>query len=249
MAQKNQSPTLMHPSNDESIKVKFLVTGFGPFAGVATNPSTILIQRLQHHCQMNPSLCITPKVLETSASYVKSYMGQFFHQIQQVRQLKLASIPNHIFIIHVGVSQAAKQIRLEQCAYNEATFRIPDEDGYQPNKVCIVENSGDYLYTQLDLKEFQKEQKECVSFSTDPGRFVCNFTYFYSLSQAKAYNDCTQTKTNLETMSNLTSESECSIDVLFVHVPPFAVINENRQFRFLLELINFLEKAIPQRNH
>jgi pyrrolidone-carboxylate peptidase len=50
-----------------------------------------------------------------------------------------------------------------------------------------------------------------VSTSNDPGRFVCNYTYYHSLSS------CVR-------------ESENSI---FIHCPPFEVVPEARQLAFM----------------
>lgn len=58
-----------------------------------------------------------------------------------------------------------------------------------------------------------------MNISTDPGRFVCNYTYFLGQEQALG-----------------TPSKYC----LFLHVPLFEKIDEREQFDFLTELISCL---------
>ncbi len=61
-----------------------------------------------------------------------------------------------------------------------------------------------------------------VSVSSDPGRFVCNFTYYHSLSS------CVE-------------EHERSI---FVHCPPFESVPETRQLEFIRSLLLILASEL-----
>ena len=40
-------------------------------------------------------------------------------------------------LLHLGVNYQGTQIQLEECSYNDATFRIPDQRGYKPYKETI----------------------------------------------------------------------------------------------------------------
>lgn len=226
--------------NDKSIHdstphdVKFFVTGFGPFCGVTCNPTTILVNRLRDfQSQSNSDLQINTMVFETSAVNVRTEMDQFFDRINAMHEEQNEG--QHYVILHLGVAYNAKNIRLEKCAYNEATFRVPDERQYQPNRKCVVENSdlelGACLETKLNLIDLRNEYEDIVTLSIDPGRFVCNYTYFYSLEKASS-------------LSADDSRMGIKADVLFVHVPPFSEIDEERQFQFILDLIRSIQKKV-----
>jgi pyroglutamyl-peptidase len=117
-----------------------------------------------------------------------------------------------------------KKFQLEQCAYNEAHFRIPDERGYQPRNKKIVEQGEATLYTRLRLEDLCSNLNlESAVVSTDPGRFVCNYTYYCSLHRF-------QKKMNVYT--------------LFLHVPPFAVIPEAEQMQVVTKVMQEIEKQL-----
>lgn len=130
----------------------FVVTGFGPFQGVADNPTSILARELpaylQQHCANDTiatllAPCTHTVVIETSASAVR--------QAIQALQDKLSSYQTAI-VLHLGVSGASR-FRLESCAYNDATFRVPDEQGYQPRGDRVVDSCawGSTLTTSLNV--------------------------------------------------------------------------------------------------
>ena len=118
--------------------------------------------------------------------------------------------------IHLGVSGSATSVCLEECAYNNMTFRAPDEAGYQPQEECIVPNC-DYdavLRSNLPLEKISAQVcsnyvendalSPPVTTSTDPGRYLCNYIYFLSLKHFE--------KANLP--------KHC----VFIHVPPVEVM-------------------------
>jgi len=228
-------------SQPNDVSVHFFVTGFGPFQGVASNPSSNLVNDLNDYIRSNPDfkLQVSAEILETSAIYVKKRMDELFEKIDDDRKNLDGKIRQHYVVLHLGVSYMAKKICLEQCAYNEATFRIPDERGYQPMQQCIVEDPsikfGVCLETHLNITDIIGENKDTAILSKDPGRFVCNYTYCYSLDKANSM------------ISNHDKETKPNVDVLFVHVPHFQQICKEDQFRFLLKLMDSLHQQIQQR--
>ncbi|RHY08587.1 hypothetical protein DYB36_001077 [Aphanomyces astaci] len=89
----------------------------------------------------------------------------------------------------MGVNGGSKQIDLEQFGYNLANFNIPDERGWVAKNETITANEAASLETTLPLEKFLAhctEQGCKVALSNDPGRYICNFTYFLSLAQTKA---------------------------------------------------------------
>ena len=220
----------------------FIITGFGPFAGVSSNPTSILIQRLQEQLDNNQNKHMyETHILETSAEYVREKISDIYKGLKQASSEKSKDV---IIILHLGVNYCGSRFYLEQCAYNDATFRVAGERGYRPNKELVLTNNnetatstrewGQCLKTTLDVQslcnDLQKEDDaEEVVVSTDPGRFVCNYTYCFSLDQCSSTNECN-------------GGEKKQHNALFIHVPPFRVISESRQLDFIHKVMDTIEK-------
>lgn len=165
------------------------------------------------------------------------------------------------FLIHLGVNSMASSFALETCAFNDATFSCPDEQRYQPCNVPIVPGSyvGSRLETSIDVPTlvdhlnstrsdsqstddlvnsvgtFAKEP--IVVVSNDAGRFVCNYTYCYSLDKFQSSQ-----KKRIHEPNTVTGPSSVPhVKCLFLHVPPFSITPEREQLRFVVDLMLALE--------
>ena len=127
-------------------------TGFGQFQGVEANPSAVLAQRLaaQHSTEGD-----SVEILEVSAAAAKAWR-----------------CPDAGLVIHLGVAITYDAITLERCAYNDASFRVPDERAFQPSKAPIDEAElfGATRKSSIDLAAVAR--KAGVNLSDDAGRFV-----------------------------------------------------------------------------
>ncbi|KAL7550483.1 hypothetical protein ACHAWF_013706 [Thalassiosira exigua] len=228
--------------------VRFVVTGFGPFRGVPDNPTSVLIGRLRDGGDRVGSLGGT-RVFETSAEHVRETLDAIYGGLKSSegsgegigesggKGSVGATGAKKMILLHLGVNYRGRQFQLEECAYNDATFRVPDERGYQPDRQCVLEDEdqteprewGRCLTTSLDVcqlcSDLQKTEESVVA-SRDPGRFVCNYTYCLSLDRCYTAN----------------KDSNCQYHALFVHVPPFDVITEKRQLDFVLNLMEAIER-------
>lgn len=52
--------------------------------------------------------------------------------------------------LHLGVNEISTEFAIEAVAYNEATFRVPDECNFQPTKEAIDPSDGDYTQCRSD---------------------------------------------------------------------------------------------------
>jgi len=210
--------------NATNTATSFVITGFGPFGGVEENPTTVIVRRLDSYLRSVKTPVISLEksvndhddgddittghktvdgsvladlvkeyvVLETSAQAVNETMDRIRRDCTEAA----ASKDQRILLLHLGVARS-EGFRLELCAYNEATFRIPDQRSYQPNKEPIVSDSrqpvGHCYETSLDLKGLEIQMKRdfpsvTTVISTNPGRFVCNYVYCKSLEVSLPYS-------------------------------------------------------------
>ena len=239
---------LRHANNEDqssgrknSRRCSFVITGFGPFAGVPCNPTSKLISCLQDNkAQLLEDDGVHIRethILDTSADAAKREIQGIYSRLcnDNLALDNEHSTKDVIVMLHLGVNYRGKKMQLEQCAYNEATFRVPDNNGYQPQKICILGNSstfGQCLQTTLDIDEICSElqlqgQPSCCV-SQDPGRFVCNYTYCLSLDQCRLANES----------ANVGCHS------LFLHVTNFDVIAEDDQLKFIISLLKAIEREV-----
>jgi pyroglutamyl-peptidase len=261
-------------------RISFLVTGFGPFRDAPENPSTVIVNKLVCHLkereakevateQINndPALLspvTTTKIFETAALPVRSELDTIFEQIPETDGEQQSDI---MVILHLGVNYRGKSFQIERYAYNDATFRIPDESGYQPTGECLLPEErkkklGFRMETTLKVGDLcndmiergftnnddqstaaggktNKKGNKVVVVSTDPGRFVCNYTYCYGLDKCNAFNE-----TSPLNDSNSSSNQRPRLHTLFLHVPPFKREPEERQLDFVAQLMDAIRNQL-----
>jgi pyroglutamyl-peptidase len=227
-----------------------LVTGFGPFQNIPVNPTTILVNELPDYLltkndsssssswkQNLASLVKDWIVMDTSVQDVCKTLDALFTRTtttttttttspKTISSTKTKTKKPPSLILHLGVHYKAEGFHLEQCAYNDASFRIPDQCGYHPNEETIIksEQLGQALTTTLNVSELVDHQLGRFptvqsKISTDPGRFVCNYTYCYSM-----HHDVRR-------------------PCLFLHVPKFEVVSKEVQLEYVACL---LQKMVEQ---
>ena len=236
----------------------FVITGFGPFGGVEANPTTVIVRKLDAYLRARdessgngPKLADLVKeyiILETSAQAVNETMARIQSEqscvASDTNETAIAKDQQKIIFLHFGVGRAL-YFRLEHCAYNEATFRIPDQKGHRPTGKAIVESDpvGLCYKTSLNLKSLQEQMEKDFPkrtlISQDPGRFVCNYVYCKSLEVASALNS-KQAKSTLETNSSGHQSNNICYESLFLHVPHFTHISEEEQLAYVAALIQNL---------
>mmetsp|Transcript_13213 Transcript_13213/g.16115 ORF Transcript_13213/g.16115 Transcript_13213/m.16115 type:complete len:139 (-) Transcript_13213:123-539(-) len=129
--------------------------------------------------------------------------------------------------------------------------------GYSPSKLFIHNNNsfGECFVTELDVNRLHCELSTrsisrnlatndsssdvcCgVEVSVDPGRFVCNYTYCYSLKKCAAVKNNCEKEIGPGRLPPL-------VYSLFLHVPPFSVASEELQLSFITDLIHAIEHQL-----
>lgn len=261
------------PQTTVGSSCRFVVTGFGPFCGVPDNPTSELVRRFRDRAEAGGAV-LESHVMETSAGHVRAEIDGIYGRLKSASDDRVGvdgNIANDdarldggvvTVVLHLGVDYNATRFKLERCAYNDATFRVPDERGYLPNHECIslIREEGDdgdksetsshewgkCVETTLDLDDIcgqLQKHNEAVIVSRDPGRFVCNYTYYLSLSRCRSIND--------EVCKNNHNDSGGKHALrrhhaLFVHVPPFDVVPERRQLDFILRVVETIERHVTE---
>jgi pyroglutamyl-peptidase len=154
---------------------RVLLTGFGPFPGVAENPSgwlaeTLAARKPSHDVELHGH------VLPTEWNAVAA-RAPGLH----------AALQPHV-VIHFGVSPGTRSLRIERSAPNQAAPRH-DAGGRLPVTPTISPTGAPRLDTGLPVAEIAahlRAQGFAASASPSCGRFLCNFLYYRSLEWAKA---------------------------------------------------------------
>jgi pyroglutamyl-peptidase len=234
--------------------VSFVITGFGKFGGITSNPTEIIVEHLLESSQREVDFSdkekdegmdytihtrnnvdIMCRVIKVAASSVTAELDEIYKSEDMMNR-------KHVVFIHLGVNYKGETIQLETTAFNEASFRIPDEDGYQPKKTQIDESVSlaERLSSSLNIRKICTEMmkkgfEDKVKISGDPGRFVCNYIYWLSLNRIRK---------DLLSIESQENSSQNLVHAIFVHVPPFTVIDEDTQFDFIDKLLDTIEQVV-----
>ena len=158
----------------DSARPRVLITGFGPFPGVAENPSGWLAERVAATAPPTDYM-LYRAVLPTEWTAVAS-RAAYFHQAIRPR-----------LMIHFGVQTQGTEIQLECRAHNQAEQRA-DACGAHPGRNDVISGGSDMLETWLPVDalvaRLQAENYPASS-SQSCGRYLCNDLYFRSLHWAE----------------------------------------------------------------
>ncbi|CAE6414127.1 unnamed protein product [Rhizoctonia solani] len=186
----------------EKRKLKVLVTGFGPFKNVTTNPSWLAAKPLN-----NQTLDFDQVQVHISALEIPTVYSAVLNTIPALHASKQYDV-----VLHIGVGLPGG-FAIERCAHKSG-YNGQDAEDRQCNLISAggeqrgfgagFEQFGEDLHTEVDVDGLVEHLKskgfEHTAPSDDPGRYLCDFIYFCSLACAKKEGD--------------------GVKVLFTHVPP-----------------------------
>lgn len=202
--------------------VTFHVTGFKKFHGVSDNPTETIVSKLPDYVA---SRGLPSGVSLGSCTVLETAGDGALPTLQKVLENGVANSDSsrneHVVWLHLGVNSGACRFAIEQQAVNEATFRCPDELGWQPQQQPIIDEDGatsrkrKTCCSSEAILESLKKKGFDVMLSDDAGRFVCNYVYYHSLHLAEQNGHKS----------------------LFVHVPLFSKVDEETQLNFMISLL------------
>jgi len=226
----------------------FNITGFGPFHGVAHNPTSDLIRHLPEYLKKHPLppdvIVDNLRVLETSGVGSR----EAFHAMNHCPDALCAAantatkstdatpttngIKRHRVWLHFGVHAGSRQFKLESSAYNEAHFICPDERGWTPQHQRIEDGAPDAMCTSLDVVTLSKQLDR--SGSSSPADAPSNNSSGWC---CQVSNDPGRFICNLIFWTSLRRATKERAHSLFVHVPSHDVYNLDVQLEFARELL------------
>jgi pyroglutamyl-peptidase len=171
-------------------RTRILLTGFGPFPGIADNPSARLVETLAGARSFAPRDCeLHTQVLPTEWGAVGTLVPQLLNSLQP-----------HV-TIHFGVSPQARSLRIERSAHNSILPRL-DAAGVLPARRRIHLDGPARLDSTVAVPRLAATLRENgvpANSSAHAGSYLCNFLYYHSLAWAVSRDE--------------------AAPVLFVHVP------------------------------
>eukprot|EP00818_Percolomonas_sp_WS_P000685 CAMPEP_0117452794 /NCGR_PEP_ID=MMETSP0759-20121206/9829_1 /TAXON_ID=63605 /ORGANISM="Percolomonas cosmopolitus, Strain WS" /LENGTH=939 /DNA_ID=CAMNT_0005245681 /DNA_START=141 /DNA_END=2961 /DNA_ORIENTATION=+ len=241
-------------SNPFADHLKVFLTGFGKFAGVSENPSSLLCGYVQKHGDLFPNVK-TVDVLEVSIEGVESYFDSLQHLIETH-----TTPDDNILLLHLGVAAASPEFKIERVAVNEASFRVKDEQDNQPFNEPIVDNFNvDHSFcTTLCVSKIAKlVNNRLCSWQTENGLPFLSATRPQGGQQDLIGGDNPDTNCICTTSENAgrflcnyiyakslwysqNAASKRNICSLFVHVPSMTTYPDEKQIIFFCELYNTL---------
>lgn len=176
---------------DSAGAIRVLVTGFGPFPGVPSNPSGALIELIRRGQYRTPSgINLETALIPASWEIVPNYVDR-----EMVRT-------NPDIALHFGVSSRAKGFQIEQLARNTAST-MADCNGMTYIRSCLVRSAPPTLRSSFDAQALAQKLRQRglpAQTSRNAGRYLCNMLLFKSLLRAQASGN----------------PAQCG----FIHIPP-----------------------------
>ncbi|CAF0776836.1 unnamed protein product [Adineta steineri] len=162
----------MNSSQQSNIPV-VLITGFGPFASIFNNPSWEVAKALKTSIQWTYPLHIISEEIQVVYDDVTKKIPDYWIKY------------NPTLVIHIGVAQGAKEIRIERCACN-TDYCHKDINGTLPETgKCIPDDAPQILTTSLPLDDIcvrvQRQTNLPIVISDNAGRYLCEYIYYQSL--------------------------------------------------------------------
>lgn len=152
---------------------RLLLTGFGPFPGVESNPTEELARAFAADCARHDAV-VRAEVLPVDWTVWKQAAG-----------LLDAFGPD--IVLHFGVSVRATVLRVERSAFNRTLVRA-DCRGAPPPSRFVLAGGSDRLDTSLPVDALAADLRRRfhpARVSPSAGRYLCNFLYYQTLDWAR----------------------------------------------------------------
>lgn len=158
-----------------TLRRSVLVTGFGAFPGAPTNPTRVLLRRLERHARRFERLGIDLCCAELPVVY---------DEIDDRLAEAVARCGPDI-ILHLGLASRRRHLSVETRACNRAGPLHPDAAGRRPNGARLAPAGPAHLRARWPAAQvvaaLRREGLDARP-SMDAGDYVCNATLYASLA-------------------------------------------------------------------
>lgn len=193
--------------------MRILLTGFEPFGSSDINSSW---ETAFHIGQLAIS-GVEMKIVQLPVSFISS--GKLIRKLLQTHK------PDALVML--GQRGKGQNIDIERIAVNMMDSVNPDNDGFCPHELPIVENGSNAYFSNMSVKTLKDalENSNIPSkVSNSAGLYVCNCTYYHALSEI--------------------FESELQTKAVFVHLPK---LSEDFTIELLVESVKkIIEEILKQ---
>lgn len=193
--------------------MRILLTGFEPFGRSDINSSW----ETAYHIGQLAISGVEMKVVQLPVSFISS--GKLIRKLLQTHK------PDALVML--GQRGKGQNIDIERIAVNMMDSVNPDNDGFSPRELPIVENGSNAYFSNMSVKTLKDalENSNIPSkLSNSAGLYVCNCTYYHALSEI--------------------FESELQTKAVFVHLPK---LSEDFTIELLVESVKkIIEEILKQ---
>ena len=193
--------------------MRILLTGFEPFGSSDINSSW----ETAYHIGQLAINGVEMKVVQLPVSFVVS--GQLIRRLLQTHK------PDALVML--GQRGKGQNIDIERIAVNMMDSVNPDNDGFCPHELSIVENGSNAYFSNVSVKTLKNALENAnipSKVSNSAGLYVCNCTYYHALSEI--------------------FESELQTKAVFVHLPK---LSEDFNIELLVESVKkIIEEILKQ---
>ena len=152
--------------------MRILLTGFEPFGSSDINSSW----ETAYHIGQLAISGVEMKVVQLPVSFICS--GKLIRKLLQTHK------PDALVML--GQRGKGQNIDIERIAVNMMDSMNPDNDGFCPRELPIVENGSNAYFSNMSVKTLKDalENSNIPSkVSNSAGLYVCNSTYYHALSE------------------------------------------------------------------
>ena len=152
--------------------MKIILTAFEPFNGRSINNSSLVLDEIS--LKNNDILKIKLPV-------------EFIHSFDKLKENIDSFNPDTIILF--GEAPYETNFTLEKEAHNIMNSKTKDNKGITKDNEIIIENEENTLYSTFSLSKIEETAKKFnANLSVSAGTYICNSTYFQTLSYTKNKN-------------------------------------------------------------
>ncbi|KAJ3435016.1 hypothetical protein M0812_02146 [Anaeramoeba flamelloides] len=192
--------------------IKIIVSGFGSFHNVSSNPTEILINNLEH------KNIVQKRVLKVGVDTIDNYL----EEMKNKYLLRSSKKQQKVYFVHFGVYTGSSAFHLETQAVNEKHWPNSydeEKNTFVHTKIDSEKDLDHSLQTKIEIVNLAKKLGSQTAQSFDCGKYICNYTYYSSMKITHAFTFAKS---------------------LFVHVPSFETIDRETQTEFVNNLISLI---------